>query len=46
MLAHAVWRSLALIFLGIFLRSMGRHHTYWTFEDTLTQIGIGYTFRR
>ncbi len=44
MLGHAVWRSLALIFLGIFLRSMGRHHqTYWTFEDTLTQIGLGYT---
>jgi len=43
MLGHAVWRSLALIFLGIFLRSMGRPHTYWTFEDTLTQIGLGYT---
>ena len=38
-----MWRSLALIFLGIFLRSMGRPQTYWTFEDTLTQIGIGYT---
>jgi predicted acyltransferase len=44
MLGHAVWRSLALIFLGIFLRSMGRPQTNWTFEDTLTQIGIGYTF--
>ena len=44
MLGHAVWRSLALIFLGIFLRSMGGTHTYWTFEDTLTQIGLGYTF--
>jgi predicted acyltransferase len=22
---------------------MGRHHTNWTFEDTLTQIGLGYT---
>ena len=43
MLGHAAWRSLALIFLGIFLRSMGRHHTNWTFEDTLTQIGLGYT---
>jgi heparan-alpha-glucosaminide N-acetyltransferase len=30
--------------LGIFLRSLGRGHTYWTFEDTLTQIGLGYTF--
>jgi heparan-alpha-glucosaminide N-acetyltransferase len=44
MLAHAVWRSLMLIFLGIFLRSMSRSTTNWTFEDTLTQIGLGYTF--
>jgi heparan-alpha-glucosaminide N-acetyltransferase len=43
MLGHAVWRSAALIFLGIFLRSLERQHTYWTFEDTLTQIGLGYT---
>jgi heparan-alpha-glucosaminide N-acetyltransferase len=44
MLTHAVWRSLALILLGIFLRSLERRQTYWTFEDTLTQIGLGYTF--
>jgi predicted acyltransferase len=44
MLGHAVWRSLMLIFLGIFLRSLESPHTYWTFEDTLTQIGLGYTF--
>jgi predicted acyltransferase len=44
MVAHAIWRSLALIFLGIFLRSLERPQTYWTFEDTLTQIGLGYTF--
>jgi heparan-alpha-glucosaminide N-acetyltransferase len=44
MLAHAAWRSVALIFLGIFLRSLSRSGTYWTFEDTLTQIGLGYTF--
>ena len=43
MLAHAVWRSVALILLGIVLRSLERAHTYWTFEDTLTQIGLGYT---
>ncbi|HXY41376.1 MAG TPA: hypothetical protein VEQ10_17000 [Vicinamibacteria bacterium] len=43
MLAHAIRRSLILIFLGIFLRSMGSPMTYWTFEDTLTQIGLGYT---
>jgi predicted acyltransferase len=44
MLFHAMWRSLVLIFLGIFLRSLERSTTYWTFEDTLTQIGLGYTF--
>ena len=44
LLAHAVWRSIALILLGIFLRSLERQQTYWTFEDTLTQIGLGYTF--
>lgn len=44
MLVHAIRRSLILILLGIFLRSMERPQTYWTFEDTLTQIGLGYTF--
>jgi predicted acyltransferase len=44
MLAHTVWRSLVLIALGIFLRSTGSPMTYFTFEDTLTQIGLGYTF--
>src|SRR6516165_10011659 len=44
MLAHAVRRSLILIALGIFLRSMHSPITYFTFEDTLTQIGLGYTF--
>ena len=44
MLLHAIWRSAALILLGIFLRSLERRQTYWTFEDTLTQIGLGYTF--
>jgi predicted acyltransferase len=43
-LRHALWRSVVLVFLGIFLRSLDRRHTYWTFEDTLTQIGLGYTF--
>jgi predicted acyltransferase len=42
MFAHAVWRSVALILLGIVLRSLERSQTYWTFEDTLTQIGLGY----
>jgi predicted acyltransferase len=44
MLGHAIWRSLILIFLGIFLRSIGRPQLNFTFEDTLTQIGLGYTF--
>jgi predicted acyltransferase len=44
MLLHAIWRSAALIFLGIFLRSLNSGQTYWTFEDTLSQIGLGYTF--
>jgi len=43
-LGHAAWRSLVLIFLGFFLRSLGRPQTYFTFEDTLTQIGLGYVF--
>ncbi len=33
-----------LVFLGIFLRSIGHHQTNFTFEDTLSQIGLGYTF--
>ena len=41
-LCHAAWRSLILIFLGIFLRSLHREQTNFTFEDTLTQIGLGY----
>jgi predicted acyltransferase len=44
MLAHTVWRSLLLVALGIFLRSLYGRQTYFTFEDTLTQIGLGYTF--
>jgi heparan-alpha-glucosaminide N-acetyltransferase len=41
---HAVWRALLLILLGVFLRSASRSSTYWTFEDTLSQIGLGYFF--
>ncbi len=41
---HTIKRSLILIFLGIFLRSMHARQTNFTFEDTLTQIGLGYTF--
>jgi len=41
---HAVWRALVLILMGVWLRSLGQEQTYWTFEDTLTQIGLGYPF--
>ncbi|XZE33651.1 acyltransferase family protein [Pirellulaceae bacterium SH501] len=39
---HAILRSLILVFLGIFLRSLGKPNTNFTFDDTLTQIGLGY----
>lgn len=41
-LVHAAWRSMVLILLGVALRSVGKPQTYWTFEDTLSQIGLGY----
>lgn len=41
---HVLWRSLVLIVLGLFLRSIGQPLTYFTFEDTLSQIGLGYSF--
>lgn len=41
---HAVWRALVLVVLGILLRSIRHPQTYFTFEDTLTQIGLGYVF--
>ncbi|WP_369008984.1 acyltransferase family protein [Larkinella terrae] len=44
MFAQTLRRSLILILLGIFLRSVGREQTNFTFEDTLTQIGLGYPF--
>ena len=44
MLVHTVWRAAVLVALGIFLRSQGRPQTYFTFEDVLTQIGLGYVF--
>jgi predicted acyltransferase len=39
---HAAWRALLLVLLGVFLRSVGRPRTNFTFEDTLSQIGLGY----
>lgn len=44
MTLHAFWRALLLILLGVFLRSTSARQTNWTFEDTLSQIGLGYGF--
>lgn len=41
---HALWRSIVLTFLGVFLRSTHSKQTNFTFEDTLSQIGMGYFF--
>ncbi len=42
MFGHALWRSLLLVALGVFLRSASGPRTNFTFEDTLAQIGLGY----
>ena len=39
---HALWRAFLLVALGIILRSLHHRQVYFTFEDTLTQIGLGY----
>ena len=55
MLFHAMVRSFILVMLGVLLRSLGQYlapssprPVFWkpnfTFEDTLSQIGLGYTF--
>jgi len=44
MVFHAAWRAVALVLLGIFLRSNGRPQTNFTFDDVTTQIGLGYFF--
>ena len=44
MLLHACWRGLLLVALGVFLRSTHSTKTRFTFEDTLSQIGLGYVF--
>ena len=43
MIRHAFGRALILIVIGIVLRSRDHPQTYFTFEDTLTQIGLGYS---
>src|SRR5437870_10631760 len=44
MLFHALWRAVLLVALGVFLRSTHHSQTRFTFEDTLSQIGLGYVF--
>ncbi len=44
MFRHAVVRAVVLVLLGIFLRSDGRSQSNFTFEDVLSQIGLGYVF--
>jgi predicted acyltransferase len=44
MFTHTILRSFILIALGILLRSLPGTRPNFTFEDTLTQIGLGYTF--
>jgi heparan-alpha-glucosaminide N-acetyltransferase len=44
MTIHAFWRALVLVLLGVFLRSKNDTQTNFTFEDTLSQIGLGYGF--
>jgi predicted acyltransferase len=43
-LAHVIYRALILILLGILLRSNHSRQTNFTFEDVVTQIGLGYVF--
>ncbi|MFK7822243.1 MAG: acyltransferase family protein [Planctomycetaceae bacterium] len=44
LILHAAWRAIILCALGIVLRSLESESTRFTFEDTLTQIGLGYFF--
>ncbi|MCE9547316.1 MAG: DUF5009 domain-containing protein [Planctomycetia bacterium] len=43
MLRHAAYRSLALVLLGVLMR-LAEHGIYFTFEDVIAQIGLGYVF--
>jgi predicted acyltransferase len=42
--AHALWRSLVLILLAVFLSSAWSPRTNWVFTNVLAQIGLGYPF--
>ncbi len=42
MLGHALWRSLVLALLAVFLSSAWSKQTVWSFGNVLAQIGLGY----
>lgn len=42
--AHAVWRSVLLVAIGVFLASDGKPGTEFVFTNVLAQIGLGYWF--
>jgi len=42
MFAHALWRSLILVLLAVFLSSAWSRQTVWSFANVLAQIGLGY----
>jgi len=42
MLPHALWRSLLLVVLAVFLTSAWSPRTDWIFPNVLAQIGLGY----
>ena len=44
LLGHALWRSLFLILLAVFLTSAWSPRTDWIFPNVLAQIGLGYPF--
>jgi heparan-alpha-glucosaminide N-acetyltransferase len=41
---HALWRSFALVMLGVFLSSSGQRQTDFNYVIVLSQIGLGYPF--
>jgi heparan-alpha-glucosaminide N-acetyltransferase len=42
MFGHALWRSLLLVLIGVFLTSAWSKQTEWAFVNVLSQIGLGY----
>lgn len=44
MFLHALWRSLLLVSLAVFLTSAWSKRTEWIFTNVLAQIGLGYPF--